>query len=110
MQTTVVGMIWHWRVRRVVGTSMLPTLNPGQLILVDFKRPPRVGDVVVAVHPSLQGEIVKRLARIDGPAFWLEGDAMDIKTAESSTDSWVLGDFSRNQILGVVIWPRTPQP
>jgi SOS-response transcriptional repressor LexA len=88
---------------------MMPTLKPGQLILVDFKRPPRVGDVVVAVHPAIQGEIVKRLNRIDGPAFWLEGDGMDIKTAESSTDSWVVGDFRRDQILGVVIWPSEQQ-
>ncbi|MEN9710134.1 MAG: hypothetical protein RL441_126 [Actinomycetota bacterium] len=95
-------MFWHWRVRRVVGSSMLPTLTPGQLVLVDRAAEPRVGDVVVAIHPEIAGEIIKRLTRIDSDGYWLEGDAMRVETATSSKDSWVVGSFTRAQILGVV--------
>ncbi len=95
-------MFWHWRVRRVVGSSMLPTLTPGQLVLVDLAAEPQVGDVVVAIHPEIAGEIIKRLTRIDADGYWLEGDAMRVETAASSKDSWVVGSFARAQILGVV--------
>ena len=71
-------------------------------MLVDFSLQPRVGDVVVAVHPDIAGEIIKRLTRIDADGFWLEGDAMRVETAASSMDSWVVGSFTRDQILGVV--------
>ena len=109
MQTTAVGSFWHWRVRRVVGTSMLPTLSPGQLIVVDFEREPRVGDIVVATHAAVSGDIVKRLIKIESDGYWLEGDGMVTGTASASMDSWTLGAFSREQIAGVVRarMPRT---
>jgi hypothetical protein len=70
---------------------------------VDLGRAPVVGDIVVAVHPLIEGEIVKRLTRIDPDGYWLEGAAMRIETAASSKDSWVVGSFTREQILGVVL-------
>lgn len=81
---------------------MLPTLRPGHLILVDFKREPRVSDIVVATHPAVTGEIVKRLTKIESDGYWLEGDGMVSATASASMDSWTLGAFAREQIVGVV--------
>ena len=59
----------------VEGPSMLPTLSPGDCLLVRGPRRVRPGDVVVArfpVRPDLL--VVKRAVRpVDG-LWWLEGD------------------------------------
>ncbi|KAF5083979.1 S24/S26 family peptidase [Methanobacterium aggregans] len=57
----------------VNGTSMVPTLQDGQSLILlktdDFK----VGDIVVAKHPDY-GLIVKRLAAINGTMVYLKSD------------------------------------
>jgi len=57
----------------VKGTSMVPTLQDGQQIIVlkttDFK----VGDIVVAHHPDYD-LIVKRVAEINGSQVYLKSD------------------------------------
>jgi signal peptidase I len=60
----------HFRLSIVVGTSMLPTLSPGEVLLVDKrayqKKVPQRGDIVVARDAS--GWIVKRVVGLPGEA------------------------------------------
>lgn len=98
----------------VKGTSMVPTLQDGQNIVVlkttDFK----VGDLVVARHPEYK-LIVKRIAEINGNQVYLKSDNRQVETIgnqirvvngvqqmvtiqKTPLDTWV----SRNDIVGVV--------
>ena len=86
--------------RRVVGSSMLPTLKDGQLVIVSTFRSPQVGDVVVAILNKR--EVIKRITAISKD--WhvqLLGD-----NSSASTDSRHHGSIPKRHILGVVIWPR----
>jgi hypothetical protein len=62
----------------VKGTSMIPTLQDGQDIIVlkttDFK----VGDIVVAHHPDYN-LIVKRIAAINGSQVYLKSDNRQVE-------------------------------
>lgn len=99
-----VGFRWRWRIYRVRGTSMAPTLNDGDCILVDVgayqKRSPQPGDVVVARHPFYEGRyIVKRVrAVLETGNLFLEGDA-----PYDSTDSHALGPVPLSQVVGRVV-------
>ncbi len=87
--------------RRIVGDSMLPTLKPGQIVLVSHFKTLRVGSVVVALQNSR--EVVKRIASITGDwQLQLLGD-----NQVASTDSRQLGTVPKRHVLGVVIWPNT---
>lgn len=85
---------------------MLPTLKPGSWVVVRWGKEPKTGDIVVTRSPLDNQLIIKRLVKIESDGYWLEGDAMRTSTASSSQDSWVFGAVTREQILGVVIWPR----
>lgn len=87
--------------RRVVGDSMCPTLNEGQIVWSSPFKTPKVGDVVVAVQNGR--EVVKRVDTItDDWQVKLLGD-----NPHHSTDSRQLGSIPKRNILGVVIWPNT---
>ncbi|MBC7373980.1 MAG: S26 family signal peptidase, partial [Frankiales bacterium] len=63
------------RVVIVAGASMLPTLRPGDCLLVRPGGRPRAGDLVVArfaARPELL--VVKRAVRPDSDRWWVEGD------------------------------------
>lgn len=98
----------------VSGTSMIPTLQDGQDIIVlktnDFK----VNDIVVAFHPDY-GMIVKRLKKIEGNKVYLMSDnrkveifttetplpdgAVEIQTIKKTPlDTWV----PKDKVIGVV--------
>ena len=78
--------LWLIRLRqryRVTGASMQPLLNAGDEVLVDPQayrlQPPRIGDIVVARHPTQAGlRIIKRVKalREDG-RYQLQGDNPD---------------------------------
>lgn len=79
-------LLWLIRLRqrrRVQGASMRPVLNSGDEILVDprayRRRSPRVGDIVVARHPTQAGlQIVKRvMGRHEDGRYHLQGDNPD---------------------------------
>ena len=99
-------LLWLSRQRRrfrVTGLSMLPLLQPGDEILVNFKayrnQFPQPGDIIVAEHPyKPQTRIVKRVTAVreDGACF-LQGD-----NSAESTDSRAFGWMSPQQILGQV--------
>lgn len=77
----------------VQGSSMAPTLLPGEWLIVERRtyagRPPRVGEIVLAADPRhADRELIKRVAAVDPAAGTLElsGDAPD-----ASTDSRAFG-------------------
>ncbi|HEX2316574.1 MAG TPA: nickel-type superoxide dismutase maturation protease [Thermomonospora sp.] len=96
-----------WRVVEVTGDSMLPTLRPGDLLVVRRGgRPVRAGDVVVARHPDDPGRpIVKRAVHREGDGWWLESDN---QRAPGRQDSWDFGAVPDRLVLGRVVaryWP-----
>ncbi|TMB99574.1 MAG: nickel-type superoxide dismutase maturation protease [Chloroflexi bacterium] len=92
----------------VLGSSMAPTLLPGDRLVFDrlayLLRPPAVGEVVLARHQARPGlRMIKRVARKGPEGYCLLGDNHD-----GSTDSRQLGPFRRRDILGrgwLVYWP-----
>jgi signal peptidase I len=70
----------HLDAVEVSGRSMVPTLRPGDRLLVETwtfgRRPPQVGEVVVAPDPRAPTrELVKRVAAVDDGRITLRGDA-----------------------------------
>lgn len=115
---------WWWRRRpfrvAVEGTSMAPTLLPGDFLVAVCVPPSRLrrGDLVVVEHPLRPGvEMVKRLTGLPGDEvgigggyvlgpdeLWIAGD-----DPASSTDSRRFGPVSSRLVRGVVrlrYWPR----
>ena len=84
-------------IRRVSGNSMLPTLKPGQLILVRqwFVRP-KQGQIVVVRHNGL--DKIKRIKELAGGKVYIVGD-----NSVQSTDSRSFGWITANQIKAVVL-------
>lgn len=78
---------------------MLPTLNPGQVIVAFKRRQYREGQVVIIRHDGL--EKVKRIHAMQGGSIDVRGD-----NPSSSTDSRSFGFVSQDNVLGVVVWPR----
>ncbi|TAN24126.1 MAG: nickel-type superoxide dismutase maturation protease, partial [Actinomycetota bacterium] len=91
----------------VTGISMVPTLNPGdRLVVRRIKHPSAalIGRIVVAKDPWGNGNLViKRLAGLDGDSFILLGDNSD-----ASTDSRSLGSFPSVSLMGRVVYRYFP--
>ena len=90
------------RVVLVEGPSMLPTLHPGDCLLVRRPRRVRAGSVVVARFPARRDLlVVKRAVRpVEAGLWWVEGDNPAI-----TDDSRRYGPA---EVLGVVAlryWP-----
>jgi signal peptidase I len=91
----------------VRGRSMVPTLEPGDRLLVETwtyrRRAPRVGEVVVTPDPrSPSRELVKRVAAVDGGRVTLRGDAA------RSTDSRRFGSVPVTRVrtrAALRYWP-----
>lgn len=81
----------------VSGNSMLPTLKPGQDVLVScWFNKYRIGDIVVIRHESK--EVVKRISKIDDRRIFVEGD-----NKIESTDSRKFGWIDKKDISGKLI-------
>ena len=89
----------------VEGPSMLPTLRPGDCLLVRAGRRVRAGSIVVARFPARpELLVVKRAVRPDQGLWWVEGDNPAV-----TDDSRRYGPA---QVLGVVVlryWPLPPR-
>ena len=69
----------------VKGTSMVPTLLDGQNIIVLKTKDFKVGDIVVATHPTY-GLIVKRLSIIQGNQVYLTSDNKNVEVVNTQTE------------------------
>lgn len=102
------GAAFAWRRLDVVavrGRSMVPTLLPGDRLLVArLRRPPLVGDVVLASDPrDGERELIKRVAAVRAGHVALRGDA-----PAASTDSRSFGELPMGAVRWVVLgryWP-----
>jgi len=68
----------------VRGTSMVPTLQDGQEIIIVKTNNLKVGDIVVAVHPTY-GLIVKRLSIINSTQVYLTSDNKNVEVVNTET-------------------------
>ena len=102
------GELLRWLLRRrrrlhVVGESMLPTLAPGDTVLLDPRayrtRAPSGDDVVAALHPREKDlQIVKRVAFVaDAGDCYLFSDNPSV-----GSDSRTFGTVPLESILGRV--------
>jgi nickel-type superoxide dismutase maturation protease len=98
----------------VTGSSMLPTLAPGDFLVVRWSARVRPGDVVVVRLPDRRGasrsdagrpEGVKRVVGAVDGGWWVEGD-----NAEASTDSRTFGPVEPDAVLGRVLLRYWPPP
>jgi phage repressor protein C with HTH and peptisase S24 domain len=86
----------------VAGLSMVPTLAPGERLLVRYDGPIVLGDLVVFKYA---GQIdVKRIERIETSGLFVLGDNDLV-----STDSRNYGLIAHEDVLGTIvmrIWPK----
>lgn len=88
-----------WRVA-VVEPSMVPTLYPGDWLLVWRRGRIRPGQIVVARHPGRPDVLlVKRAVRRQADGWWLESD----NTAANPVDSRMFGPVPSEMIEGTVV-------
>jgi nickel-type superoxide dismutase maturation protease len=89
---------------RVQDTSMQPTLQPSDRILIATWLSPRVGDLVVARDPEWTSVFtVKRVVAVSREGFSLRGDNVNV-----SRDSRHFGAVPRKLILGRVVFRYLP--
>lgn len=79
---------------------MIPTFKSGDEVLVNrlsyFLSKPKIGDLVVSKKEKY---IIKRIKKIDGDRFFVEGD-----NKKESTDSRKFGWINKKEIVGKVIF------
>ncbi|MFG2893942.1 nickel-type superoxide dismutase maturation protease [Streptomyces sp. NPDC048248] len=69
------GLLSAFGLAEVYNPSMVPTLQPGDQLVVQYGAAVRPGDVVVLRHPFRQDLlIVKRAVRRDEGGWWVQGD------------------------------------
>ncbi len=95
------GGAWLLRRRRrfrVQGPSMLPTLKPGEFVLINPHAVAAIGDLVVGDHPHKPVQILKRVAGFDEIGnLRLESD-----NPSEGSDSRHFGPISPDAVHGVV--------
>ncbi len=82
--------------RRVTGTSMLPALKPGTIVIAVRPRHIRVGDIIIVVHDGL--EKIKRITAIQDRHVFVQGD-----NAAASTDSRQFGWLPIEAVIANVV-------
>jgi nickel-type superoxide dismutase maturation protease len=93
----------RYRQVRVIGSSMVPTLEHGDLVLARMGRPVRPDDLVLVRWPSRPDQLsIKRAVWREGGGWFVVGD-----NTGASTDSNHLGPAT---VLGVISWRLWPRP
>ena len=88
----------------VHGRSMLPTLAPGDRLVVRYGARPRPGALVVVRLPGDRVLAVKRALRREPEGWWVERDNPSV-----GVDSWAIGAVPERDVVAVVVarlWPR----
>jgi phage repressor protein C with HTH and peptisase S24 domain len=81
---------------------MAPTLRTGDVVLVNYGKPPSPNDLVLVRWPARPDQLsVKRALRPDGDGWHVEGD-----NPFASTDSRTLGPAEVVGVIRVRLWPR----
>ena len=89
---------------------MLPTLRPGDRLLVSYRRPVREGAVVVARFAdgtvSVKRAVERRTTRAGAPGWWLLSD-----NPADGVDSRHRGPVPADEVIAVTVariwpWPR----
>jgi nickel-type superoxide dismutase maturation protease len=93
----------RYRMAVVSGLSMIPTLAPGERVLVRNDGPIVLGDIVVFRHESQFD--VKRVLRIEADGIFVQGDNDLV-----STDSRTYGLIPIEDVLGTVTYRLWPKP
>ncbi|MFT7669463.1 MAG: nickel-type superoxide dismutase maturation protease [Planctomycetota bacterium] len=87
---------------RVEGRSMLPTLQPADHLLVNPRayrgQAPSAGDIVIALHPLEERELVKRIERVENGRVWLLSD-----NPLEGMDSRSFGPINLDSVRGQVL-------
>jgi phage repressor protein C with HTH and peptisase S24 domain len=86
---------------------MTPTLRPGDRLLVDYRRRPRPGDLVMARFPD-GTLVVKRAERAQVTASGAQGWYLLSDNPDEGVDSRHRGPVPYDDVLAVVrrrIWP-----
>jgi type IV secretory pathway protease TraF len=91
---------------------MRPTLQPGDRLLLSYRRTPRAGDLVVARLPggvvATKRASARRTTELGEPGWWLLSD-----NPAHGVDSRVHGAVPEADVLAVVvmrIWPLGRRP
>lgn len=85
--------------RRVMGESMFPTLQPGELVIAQRVSRVKPGDVIIFRHKGI--EKIKRVREVDERRYYVVGD-----NPNYSTDSRHFGMIYEQDVLGKVIKPK----
>ncbi len=100
-------VLGRWGIAVVRGRSMLPTLADGDRLLVDHRRTPEVGDLVVAAFVdgtlTVKRAAERRATRTGAPGWWLLSD-----NADEGVDSRHRGVVAATDVRAVVrlrLWP-----
>lgn len=93
----------RYRMAVVSGLSMIPTLAPGERLLVRHDGPIVLGDIVVFKRD--QKFEVKRILRIEADGIFVQGDNDLV-----STDSRTYGLIPHDNVLGTATYRLWPNP
>lgn len=88
---------WPLRLVRVEGESMLPTLEPGDVLLLMTPRGglPKLGSLVEVLDPRDQRPLIKRVTQVEASRYWVEGD-----NPCASRDSRAFGALGEGEYVG----------
>jgi nickel-type superoxide dismutase maturation protease len=90
---------------RVRGRSMLPTLRPGDRLLVRYDGRPQAGSLVLVRFPGRPLAVKRLLRREPDGGWWVERD-----NPREGVDSWSLGAVAESDLVAVVIFRLWPRP